>query len=67
MTYINKNKIVGGDILAPYTNSGETWDLESTRGWQVRLVFSHTSDVIVDKESKEECIKLLESLGLIAL
>ena len=68
MTYINKNKIIGADILAPYTNCGEPWDVRSTKGWQVRIIFSTTEpDVIVDKESQEECIKLIESLGLITL
>lgn len=71
MKYINANKIIAADILEPYTNSGENWDTGSTRGWQVSFLIGYRDNypdcILVDKDSKEECIKLIENLGLNAL
>lgn len=71
MKYINVNKIITADILEPYKNSGESWDMGSTRGWQVSFLVGYRDGypdcIIVDKETKEDCIKLIESFGLSAL
>lgn len=71
MKYINAKKIIAADISEPYENSGESWDVRSTRGWQVLFLIGYREGypdyILVDKENKEDCIKLIESLGLNAL
>ena len=71
MKYINVNKIIAADILEPYENSGESWDIGSTRGWQVSFLVGYREGypdcILVDKETKKDCIKLIESFGLNAL
>ena len=68
MKYINSNKIITADILEPYINSGEVWDIGNTRGWQVSFIVGfnegYPNCIVVDRETKEECIKLTQILGL---
>lgn len=70
--YINPNKVIAAKILDPYANTGEPWDHISTRGWQVSFIVGYLPDccpitIIVDKESEEDCIALIESFGLITI
>ena len=71
MKYININKIIAADILEPYQNSGESSDIGNTRGWQVSFFIGYRDGypdcILIDKETKEECIKLIEGFGLNAL
>jgi hypothetical protein len=71
MNYINVNKIIAAEILEPYKNSGESWDMGNTRGWQVSFLIGYREGypdcILVDKETKEDCIKLIEDCGLKAL
>jgi len=71
MKYININKIIAADILEPYQNSGESWDMGNTRGWQVSFFIGyrdgHPDCILIDKETNEECIKLIEGFGLNAI
>jgi hypothetical protein len=71
MKYINANKIIAADILEPYKNSGESWDMGNTRGWQVSFLVGYREGypdcILVAKETKEDCIKLIKGLGLNAL
>jgi hypothetical protein len=68
MRAINKDKIVEAFIRKPYKNTGENWDHESSHGWQVVLVIDISPEAthyIIDKESEEECIEFINSLGFI--
>ena len=61
MKYLNKDRIIGADILPPYENSGESWDFTNTSGWQVCFLVGyrdgHPDYIIVEKETEAECIK----------
>lgn len=70
MRVINKDKVIEAFIREPYINSGEQWDMGHTHGWQVILVVGYLADgyqrdIIIDKESRDECVNLIQKLGFI--
>ncbi len=72
MRVINKDRVIEAYIREPYTNSGEQWDYGPTHGWQVILVVGFLSEgqereIIIEKESKEECVHLINSFGFVSV
>ena len=70
MRAINKDRVIEAYIREPYVNSGEQWDYGHTHGWQVVLVVGYLSEgqersVVIDKETKEECVDLINSFGFV--
>ena len=70
MRVINKDRVIEAYVIEPYKNSGEQWDYTPTHGWRVILVVGFLAEgqerqIIIEKESKEECIKLINSFGFV--
>ena len=69
VTYINKDKIIMAFILEPYENGGEIYDISPSHGWQVQCIIGftmegHSITKEIDCESEDECIIVLNHLGL---
>ncbi|GEM_PF-4981781 len=72
MRVINKNRIIEAYIREPYENSGESWDYGHSHGWQVVLVAGYLPEgqeiqIIIDKQSKEECVELITNFGFVSV
>ena len=72
MRVVNKDRIIEAYIREPYENSGEQWDYGSSHGWQVILVVGFLSEgqerqIIIEKESKKECVDLINSFGFVSV
>jgi hypothetical protein len=72
MRVVNKDRIIEAYIREPYENSGEQWDYGHSHGWQVILVVGFLSEgqerqITIEKESKEECVYLINSFGFVSV
>ena len=67
--YVNINNIREAFIREPYEAEKDVpWETLSSHGWQVCIIMIGEPNgrlpIIIDKESKEECIELIEQLRL---
>ena len=70
--FVNRDKILEAYITEPYANSGESWDISSSKGWEVVLTMGYLQDgypvrINIPLSSELECINKINELGLHAL
>lgn len=70
MLLINKDKIITAQIKRPHVKIDE-FDFEQTHGWQIVFTVGYNENypinLVYDKNSEEECLKIINQLGLIEI
>jgi len=67
MKFINIHKILSAEIVNPYENTGEAWDITESHGWRLNLTIGNSRSpemISIDRDGEAECIELAEKLGL---
>jgi len=53
--FVNKDKILEAYITEPYANSGESWDISSSKGWEVVLTMGYLQDGYPEESICDKC------------
>jgi hypothetical protein len=69
---VNKDKILEAFILEPYKSDNDLPFDHPSHGWQVVFVMYYYPDgypaqITINKESEEECVDLINSLGFLKI
>lgn len=67
MQYINKDNIIGADIVEPYNMKINDWSDEINCGWAVFIRFCGGYNHRYEFENENECQECIDKLGLTKL
>ena len=70
VNYINRNNVIQANVSEPINSEDNIYGI--SHGWQLRLIVGFQSDgmpnfIVIDYNSKDECVKAINKLNLTEL